>query len=191
MTIQALARIIVETVLSRLDHHTFAAIPEADIRTACNAVAQLIREESAPVSILTARRHAMKQLLHDLWLSIDLVLVVLVCACFVLLLLLGCTQEPPPLPPVPNAPDDLSTWSVPELVQPPAPPPEPVPEPVAPKSKQPSAEQIFEYAPGTTFSLTVPVGAPLDIVFERGSRCATLSAGDRAPTEGSSRPLGN
>ena len=47
MTIQALSRVIVETVLSRLDSHTFAAIPEADIRTACNAVAQLIREESA------------------------------------------------------------------------------------------------------------------------------------------------
>ena len=47
MTIQALARAIVDAVLSTLDRHTFAAIPDADIRAACHAVAQLIREESA------------------------------------------------------------------------------------------------------------------------------------------------
>ena len=47
MTIQALARAIVLNVLAALDGHTFAAIPEADIQAACDAVAQLIREESA------------------------------------------------------------------------------------------------------------------------------------------------
>ena len=36
-----------EAVLSTLDHHTFAAIPDAAIQEACNAVAHLIRQESA------------------------------------------------------------------------------------------------------------------------------------------------
>jgi hypothetical protein len=47
MTIQALARTIVETVLSTLDRHIVAAIPASEIQEACNAVAQLIRQESA------------------------------------------------------------------------------------------------------------------------------------------------
>ena len=47
MTIQALARAIVDAVLSTLDQHTFAAIPDAAIQEACKAVAQLIRQESA------------------------------------------------------------------------------------------------------------------------------------------------
>jgi hypothetical protein len=38
-----------------------------------------------------------------------------------LVLLLGCEKEVV-LPPVPPPPEDLSTWSVPELVQPPPPP---------------------------------------------------------------------
>jgi len=37
----------------------------------------------------------------------------------VLVALLGCEKEVQ-LPPVPPPPEDLSTWSVPELVQPPA-----------------------------------------------------------------------
>jgi hypothetical protein len=47
MTIQALAHAIVPTVLASLERHTFAAIPDTEIREACNAVAQLIRQESA------------------------------------------------------------------------------------------------------------------------------------------------
>ena len=47
MTIQALAQAIVDAVLSTLDDHTFAAIPDAKIREACTAVAHLIRQESA------------------------------------------------------------------------------------------------------------------------------------------------
>ena len=112
----------------------------------------------------------------------------LLLLCGVLALLLGCTQEPPPLPPVPNAPEDLSTWSVPELVQPPAPLPEPVPEPVASKEKQPSAEHIFAYAPDKTFSLTVPVGAPLDIVFQRGEQVRNIIGSDRTPVEANQPP---
>ena len=47
MTIQALARLIVETVLVSLDNHTFAGIPASDMEAACAAVAELIRQESA------------------------------------------------------------------------------------------------------------------------------------------------
>lgn len=46
MTIQALSRAIVDTVLTSLDRHTFAGIPDTEIRDACNAVARLIREHS-------------------------------------------------------------------------------------------------------------------------------------------------
>jgi type IV secretory pathway VirB9-like protein len=94
----------------------------------------------------------------------------------------GCTQEAPPLPPVPNAPEDLSTWAVPELVQPPPPPP---PDPVAaPLKEKPSpAEQVFDYAPGATYALTVPVNAPLDIVLERGEHLRNLIGGDQKPVE--------
>src|SRR5262249_10671616 len=97
------------------------------------------------------------------------------------LLLVGCTKEVPPPPPVPPAPQDLSTWSVPELVQPP--PPETPPAPPAPEAKATTAEQILDFAPGTTFSLTVPVGAPLDIVMQRGEQIRNIISGDRAPVE--------
>jgi len=99
-------------------------------------------------------------------------------------ILLGCAKEEP-LPPVPNALEDLSTWSVPELVQPP-----PTPEPVAvvPKDKPTSAEQILDYTPGATFTLTVPVGAPLDVVLERGEQARNIIGGDRTPVEGQQPP---
>lgn len=47
MTIQQLSRAIVDTVLTSLDRHTFAGIPDTEIREAVNSVARLIREESA------------------------------------------------------------------------------------------------------------------------------------------------
>src|SRR6516162_11068520 len=74
----------------------------------------------------------------------------------------GCSHEQPP-PPVPPPPEDLSFWSVPELVQ--APEPEAQ---AAPQAKEPQptpAEKIFDFAPGTTFDVTVSVGAPLDIIL--------------------------
>ena len=68
------------------------------------------------------------------WLS------VLLC----LALLWGCTKEEPP-PPVPPPPEDLSTWTVPELVQPLRPP-----DPVVPvvEDKPNPAEKVYEFAPG-------------------------------------------
>jgi type IV secretion system protein VirB9 len=94
--------------------------------------------------------------------------------------LLGCEKEVP-LSPVPPPPEDLSTWSVPELVQPPAPE---GPLPQQPGEKPPTpTEQVLEFAPGTTFALTVSVGAPLDIVLQRGEQVRNIIGGDRAPVE--------
>jgi type IV secretion system protein VirB9 len=50
-----------------------------------------------------------------------------------------------------------------------------------PKEKPTPAEQVLDFTPGTTFSLTVPVGAPLDIVLERGEQVRNIIGGDRAP----------
>jgi type IV secretion system protein VirB9 len=94
--------------------------------------------------------------------------------------LVACHKEEP-LPPVPPPPEDLSTWSVPELVQPP--PPETLPAAAAPQEKTTPAEQVLDFAAGTTFSLTVSVGAPLDIVLQRGEQVRNIIGGDRAPVE--------
>ena len=98
-----------------------------------------------------------------------------------LLLSLGCAAKEEPLPPVPPAPEDLSTWSVPELVQPPT-PETPLHAPSAQEKATP-AEQILDFAPGTTFRLTVSVGAPLDLVLQRGEQVRNIIGGDRAPVE--------
>src|SRR2546429_1991845 len=96
------------------------------------------------------------------------------------MLLLGCTHEDA-VPPVPPPPEDLSTWSVPELVQPP--PPETPTAQSPPQEKTTPAEQVLDFAAGTTFSLIVPVGAPLDIVLQRGEQVRNIIGGDRAPAE--------
>src|SRR5215467_6103405 len=95
-------------------------------------------------------------------------------------LLVGCTKEEPP-PPVPPPPEDLSTWTVPALVQPPhGEPPPPV---EAPAKKATAAEKVFAYAPGTTFAVQVPTTTPLDLVLERGEQVRNIVGGDRAPAE--------
>jgi P-type conjugative transfer protein TrbG len=101
-----------------------------------------------------------------------------------LAVLLGCAHEEP-LPPVPPHPEDLSTWSVPELVQP-TPEEPPAPTPVA--EKPTSAEQVHTYTPGTTFAVTVPVDVPLDLVLERGEQVRNIVGGDRAPAEATQTP---
>jgi type IV secretory pathway VirB9-like protein len=99
----------------------------------------------------------------------------------------GCAHEDPP-PPVPPAPEDLSTWTVPALVQPPPPPLlEPL-FPVAPKAKPTPTEHVYDFIPGATFALTVPVGVPLDIVLERGEQVRNIVGGDRGPAEANQTP---
>jgi type IV secretion system protein VirB9 len=95
-------------------------------------------------------------------------------------MLLGCHKDET-LPPVPPPPEDLSTWSVPELVQPP--PPE---EPKPPQAKEPlpaQAELILDFAAGTTATLNVSVGAPLDIVMGQHEHIRNIIGGDRTPVE--------
>src|SRR5690242_915876 len=94
-------------------------------------------------------------------LSVSRVLLVVV-----LLALVACTHEESP-PPVPPPPQDLSTWSVPELVQ------APVPEPpaAAPLADKPSpAEQVLDYQPGGTYTVSVPLNMPLDVVLQAGEQ---------------------
>ena len=83
-------------------------------------------------------------------------------ALLLLLVVLGCTQEAPP-PPVPSPPEDLSTWTVPEVVQPPV---EPTATPVPAADKPTASERVYAFTPGTTFALTVAVDVPLDIYVE-------------------------
>lgn len=97
----------------------------------------------------------------------------------VLMLVLGC-EHATEVPPVPPPPEDVSTWTVPELVTPP-PDPAPAPEPAA--EKPTAAERVYTFAPGATFA--VPVGAPLDILLERGEQVRNIVGGDRAPAEAS------
>ena len=108
-----------------------------------------------------------------------------------LCLFAGCTLGgEPPAPPVPPAPpmvDDLSTWTVPEMVQEaPRMPQEPRP---ALKELPPTpAEKVYAYTPGASYAVPVSVGFPLDIVFGRGEQVRTVTDGDRAPqTEGQTR----
>jgi len=102
-----------------------------------------------------------------LWLSVLLSLA----------LLWGCTKEEPP-PPVPPAPEDLSTWTVPELVQPPPPA-----APVTPggNDKPTAAEKVYEFASGGTYKALVAVGTPLDLLFERGEEIRNYVGGDPEP----------
>src|SRR6266446_1966461 len=106
-------------------------------------------------------------------------------ALLLLLVAWGCTQEAPP-PPVPAPPEDLSTWTVPEVVQPPADPP---PAPVPTDDKPTAAERVYAFTPGTTFAVTVAVDGPLDIVLARGEQVRNMVGVDRAPAPvGEGRP---
>jgi len=90
------------------------------------------------------------------------------------MLLLGCQHEEPP-PPVAPPPEDLSTWAVPELVQPPT----PVPEPVRAVERKPTpAEKVYDFAPGGTYQAPVMVGVPLDVLLEHGEEIRNYSGGD-------------
>jgi type IV secretion system protein TrbG len=95
-------------------------------------------------------------------------------------LIAGCTLGGPPAePPVPPAPEDLSTWTVPELVpEAPLPPPQRSLPPATPPT---AAEKVYAYVPGNIYTVPVSIGFPLDIQFGRGEQVHNVTDGDRAP----------
>jgi len=94
--------------------------------------------------------------------------------------LAGCQPGEPPPPPVAPMAEDLSTWSVPELVQPER--HRPVSH-VSAKVPAGPAEKVYDYAPGVAVEVPVALGAPLDIVLEVGEQVRQIVDGDRAPAE--------
>jgi hypothetical protein len=96
-----------------------------------------------------------------------------------LVLLSGCQKEEP-LPPTAPPPEDLSTWMVPELVQ----PERPLPELVKPvKLPAGTSEKVYDYKPGVAVEVPVAIGFPLDIVLEPGEQVRQIVDGDRGPAE--------
>src|SRR6266581_9516379 len=94
------------------------------------------------------------------------------------MLLLGCTHEDA-VPPVSPPPEDLSTWTVPELVQPP-----PSETPGAPGEAKPTAaEKVYAYMVGTPYQVQVSVGWPLDDVLEHGEQVRNIVGGDRSDND--------
>ncbi|HKA53785.1 MAG TPA: TrbG/VirB9 family P-type conjugative transfer protein, partial [Candidatus Binatia bacterium] len=61
--------------------------------------------------------------------------------------------------------------------------------PLPPKEKAPtSAEQVLDFTPGTTFTLTVGIGAPLDIMLQQGEQVRNIIGGDRGPVDTNQTP---
>jgi type IV secretion system protein VirB9 len=99
-----------------------------------------------------------------------------------LALLSGCQPPEEPIPPTVPPPEDLSTWTVPELVQ----PEHRMPSPQAARpAKVPAgaAEKVYDYKPGIAVDAPVAMGMPLDIVLEEGEQIRQIVDGDRAPAE--------
>jgi type IV secretory pathway VirB9-like protein len=100
---------------------------------------------------------------------------------------LGCAHKEEGLPPLPPMPDDLSAWTVPELVQPTKPDPQAVLAQVRPATKE---EQLVEFKEGVSTTVLVPTNAPLDILLQPGEEIRDIAGGDAgvpepsAPTEG-------
>jgi type IV secretion system protein TrbG len=107
----------------------------------------------------------------------------LLCALWV-----GCAAKEEPLPPLPPMPEDLSTWTVPELVQPPRPDPQAALAQIRPATKE---EQLVEFKEGVSTTVLVPTNSPLDIILQPGEEVRDIAGGDAGapapapPTEGS------
>jgi type IV secretion system protein TrbG len=91
---------------------------------------------------------------------------------------LGCAAKEEPLPPVPPMAEDLSTWSVPELVQPPKVTLVAQHEAERPATKE---EYVVDYLPGTSTKITVGTDGPVDLVFERGEEVRNIVGGEASP----------
>lgn len=91
----------------------------------------------------------------------------------------GCAASTPPVVPAPPLAEDLVGWTAPvaeSAVE--ASPPGLSVEPPTARSPR---EQVYDYAAGEVYPITVPVGAPLDIVLQPGERVHNLVGGDRSP----------
>jgi type IV secretory pathway VirB9-like protein len=92
----------------------------------------------------------------------------------------GCEPKEAPEPPVAPPAEDLSTWTVPTIVQP-APhkaPPQavrPVNRPAGPD------EKVYKFIPGKAVEALVATGIPLDIILQPGEKVRGIVDGDRAP----------
>jgi len=101
-----------------------------------------------------------------------------------LVCLSGCVKDPSAVS-LPPAPDDLSTWSSPEIVQQQA---DTLPPQVATPRAPTSAEKVFTYTPGESYTVDVPVGWPLDIILETGEHVRDTKGGEWVPIEGQVPP---
>jgi hypothetical protein len=95
-------------------------------------------------------------------------------------LLLGCEPKNPPEPPVAPPAEDLSTWTVPTLVQPPA--RQPLPQAVRPVNLPAGPdEKVYKFIPGKAVEALVATGIPLDVILQPGEKVRGIVDGDRAP----------
>jgi type IV secretory pathway VirB9-like protein len=94
----------------------------------------------------------------------------------VCLLLVGCEAKVEPYPPVPPMPEDLSVWTVPELVQ-----PDDAGRLAERKRPATAAETVYDYVPGSVYKLVVGLDAPLDIFLEPGEKVQSLTGRDPKP----------
>jgi type IV secretory pathway VirB9-like protein len=92
------------------------------------------------------------------------------------LALAGCATKDETLPPVPPMPEDLSVWTVPELVQ-----PDDAQRLAERKRPATAAETVYDYVPGGVYKLVVGLDAPLDILLEPGERVQSLTGRDPKP----------
>lgn len=97
-------------------------------------------------------------------------MVLLACVFWV-----GCAAKEEPLPPLPPSPEDLSTWSVPELVQPPKVDPALQLAYDRPATKE---EQLVEYKPGISTRVLVATDSPLDLLLQPGEDVRDIVGGD-------------
>ena len=95
-----------------------------------------------------------------------------------LLLMGGCQPGPPPEPPVAPPAEDLSHWTVPTLVQPPA--RKPLPQ-AAPRGQAPRPRKSMSMSPGQVYKVTVALDAPLDVILEAGEKVQTVLDSDPKP----------
>jgi type IV secretion system protein TrbG len=93
------------------------------------------------------------------------------------LALVGCAGAPEIVkaPPLAN---DLVQWTAPVTEASTEARPAPTEEPREARSPR---EKVYEYIAGEVYAITVPMGAPLDIVLQPGERVHNLVGGDRSP----------